>query len=132
MGMIQLNPAVPLICPKGTGWAHFLIFDSFEHNISWVIFLDDSNEIWVYENSKVRADKNITLGRDKFTNKELIHLLNREKVMPLKKGKSREVIGENIKEMEASGHSRKQSIAASLNNARKSGARISKKKAKKK
>ena len=44
--------------------------------------------------------------------------------MPLKKGKSKKVIGENIKEMEASGHSKSQSIAASLNEARKSGVKI--------
>ena len=48
--------------------------------------------------------------------------------MPLKKGKSKGVIGTNIKEMEASGHPRNQSIAAALNEARKSGARIPKKK----
>lgn len=52
--------------------------------------------------------------------------------MPLKKGSSRKVIGSNIKEMEASGHPRAQAIAASLNEARKSGAKIAKKKAKKK
>lgn len=44
--------------------------------------------------------------------------------MPLKKGKSREVIGENIREMIDAGHPRSQAIAASLNNARKSGANI--------
>lgn len=48
--------------------------------------------------------------------------------MPLHKGKSKKVIGENIKEMEASGHPRKQAIAASLNQARKAGAKIPKKK----
>lgn len=48
--------------------------------------------------------------------------------MPLKSGKSKKVIGYNIKEMEESGHPRKQSIAASLNEARKSGAKIPKKK----
>lgn len=48
--------------------------------------------------------------------------------MPLKKGSSRKVIGENIKEMESSGHPRKQAIAASLNEARKSGSKIPKKK----
>lgn len=48
--------------------------------------------------------------------------------MPLHKGKSKKVIGENIKEMEASGHGRKQSIAAALNQSRKSGAKIPKKK----
>jgi hypothetical protein len=48
--------------------------------------------------------------------------------MPLEKGKSKKVIGHNIKEMESSGHSKAQSIAASLNQARKSGAKIPKKK----
>jgi hypothetical protein len=47
--------------------------------------------------------------------------------MPLKKGKSKETIGKNIKEMEASGHPKKQSIAAALSEARKSGAKIPKK-----
>jgi len=51
--------------------------------------------------------------------------------MPLSKGKSKKVIGRNIKEMESSGHSKSQSIAASLNEARKSGAHIPKNKGKK-
>jgi hypothetical protein len=50
--------------------------------------------------------------------------------MPLKHGSSRKVIGENIKEMESSGHKKSQSIAAALNEARKSGAKIPKKKKK--
>ncbi len=48
--------------------------------------------------------------------------------MPLKKGKKN--IGKNIKEMEESGHSKAQSIAAALNVARKSGAKIPLKKKK--
>jgi hypothetical protein len=48
--------------------------------------------------------------------------------MPLSKGTSRKVIGKNIAEMEASGHPKKQAIAASLNEARQSGAHIPKKK----
>jgi len=47
--------------------------------------------------------------------------------MPLHKGKSKKVIGENIAEMEAAGHPPKQAIAAALSTARKSGARIAKK-----
>ena len=44
--------------------------------------------------------------------------------MPLKKGKSRKVISKNFEEMEASGHPPKVAIAAALNTARKSGAKI--------
>lgn len=46
--------------------------------------------------------------------------------MPLTKGKSKAVISENIAEMRNSGYSEKQAVAASLNQARKSGARIPK------
>ena len=48
--------------------------------------------------------------------------------MPLAKGKSKKVISENIREMMESGHPQKQAVAASLNQARKSGAKIPKKK----
>lgn len=44
--------------------------------------------------------------------------------MPLKSGKSKSIIGSNIKEMIKSGHPQKQAVAASLSNARKSGAKI--------
>lgn len=50
--------------------------------------------------------------------------------MPLKKGVSKKTIGQNIKEMEGSGHPKKQAIAASLNEARQSGAKIKKPKKK--
>ena len=46
--------------------------------------------------------------------------------MPLKPGKKN--IGSNIKEMEKSGYPKKQAIAASLNEARKSGVKINRKK----
>jgi hypothetical protein len=52
--------------------------------------------------------------------------------MPLKKGRSRKTISSNISEMIKSGHPKNQAIAASLNEARKSGAKIKKKKAVKK
>ncbi len=50
--------------------------------------------------------------------------------MPLKKGTSRDTIGSNIKEMERSGHPKKQAIAAALNEARESGKKFPKKKKK--
>jgi hypothetical protein len=51
--------------------------------------------------------------------------------MPLKKGTSKKTIGKNIAEMEKSGHPKAQSIAAALNEARESGAKIPKPKKKK-
>ncbi len=50
--------------------------------------------------------------------------------MPLKKGKSRDTIGSNVKKMEREGYPEKQAVAASLNEARKSGSKIKKKKKK--
>lgn len=45
--------------------------------------------------------------------------------MPLEPGKSQAVIGHNISEMEKSGHPAKQAIAASLENARRTGDAVS-------
>lgn len=46
--------------------------------------------------------------------------------MPLKKGKNPKTISKNIKEMRKSGYPEKVAVAASLNQARKSGAKIPK------
>ena len=48
--------------------------------------------------------------------------------MPLKKGKSRKTISKNIRTEIKAGRPRKQAIAIALSTARKSGARIPKKK----
>lgn len=52
--------------------------------------------------------------------------------MPLKRGKTKRVISGNIRELVHSGRSKKQAIAIALDVARKSGAKIPKKKGKKK
>lgn len=50
--------------------------------------------------------------------------------MPLKKGKSKKVFKENVKEMYEAGHPLKQSLAAAYSEQRSSGKKKSKKKGK--
>ena len=51
--------------------------------------------------------------------------------MPLAKGKSKKTISSNISEMEKSGYPHDQSVAAALSTARKSGAKLPKRRKKK-
>lgn len=59
----QLNPPIPLDTPKGKALAHFVIDYGPEHNLMWVTFVDATGECWTWPNPKVRAQKNITMGR---------------------------------------------------------------------
>jgi hypothetical protein len=57
------EPAIPVVTRKGDGYAHILIDYGAEFNLLWVVFLDDSSECWTYDNSQIRAQKNVTMGR---------------------------------------------------------------------
>lgn len=59
----QLNPAIPVDTPKGSALAHFLIDYGTEHDLQWVVFLDESGECWTYKNQYIRAQHNITQDR---------------------------------------------------------------------
>jgi ribosomal protein L12E/L44/L45/RPP1/RPP2 len=48
--------------------------------------------------------------------------------MPLKKGKSKKVMSQNIREMMHAGHPQKQAVAAAYAQARKSGSKVAKRK----
>jgi hypothetical protein len=61
--ILQLNPPIPLDTPKGSALAHLVIDYGPEHNLLWVCFGDDDGECWTWDNSRVRAQKNITMGR---------------------------------------------------------------------
>lgn len=61
--MHRINPPIPLNTPKGLGLAHFVIDDGPENDLVWVVFQDETGEIWCWPNHRVRAQKNITLGR---------------------------------------------------------------------
>lgn len=63
MTILQLNPPVPMHSPKGEGLAWFLIDHGVEYNLLWVVCQNDTGEIWVWDNKKVRGDKNITMER---------------------------------------------------------------------
>lgn len=61
--ILQLNPSIPLETEKGSAHAMFLIDYSPEHSLYWVCFIDATGECWTISNEKIRACKNITLGR---------------------------------------------------------------------
>jgi hypothetical protein len=60
----QLNPPLPVVTPKGNGLAHLVIDYGPEHNLLWVVFLDNGGECWTYANQDIRAQINITMGRE--------------------------------------------------------------------
>ena len=59
----QLNPPLPLSTPKGRGYAVGVIDYGFEHNLLWVVALDDSGELWCVPNSEARMQPNWSAGR---------------------------------------------------------------------
>ncbi len=63
--LIQLNPVIPLITPKGKGDAHFLLDYSQEHTLLWIVFIEETGECWTFENEKIRLQTNLTFQRDK-------------------------------------------------------------------
>ena len=60
----QLNPAMPVTVEgKGAGYALAVIDYGQEHNLIWVVALNESGEIWCAPNPKVRMSRNWTMGR---------------------------------------------------------------------
>ena len=62
--LIQLNPPLPVNTPRGKALAQILIDYGAEHDLIWVCFQQENGEIWCWKNQDVRAERNITFGRD--------------------------------------------------------------------
>lgn len=62
--MLQLNPAIPVVTPKGNAMAHILLDYGIESDLIWVCF-EASGECWSWSNKDIKAPKNITIGRTK-------------------------------------------------------------------
>ena len=62
--MLQLNPMIPLVHEDGRKFTAFALLDySQEHELMFCGWFDESREIWVMSQTKLRAPNNITLGR---------------------------------------------------------------------
>jgi len=61
--LLQLNPPIPVITPKGKGLAHVLIDYGPEHDLLWVVFQDENGEYWTFNNKEVRGQVNVTMSR---------------------------------------------------------------------
>ena len=57
MSVTRLDPPIPLVTSKGFGVAHFLIDYGMEHDLFWVVFLQNG-ECWTFPNDQIRACKN--------------------------------------------------------------------------
>lgn len=62
MNLLQLEPSIPLMTPKGRGRAIVLIDYGIEENLLWVVFLDETGECWTFQNKHIHAEPNITMG----------------------------------------------------------------------
>ncbi|CAB5220055.1 hypothetical protein UFOVP231_45 [uncultured Caudovirales phage] len=60
--ILQLNPPLPMVTPKGKALAQFIIDYGPEHDLIWVCF-QENGESWCWRNQDIRAEKNITFDR---------------------------------------------------------------------
>jgi hypothetical protein len=61
--MLQLNPPLPVVTPRGKGLAHVRIDYGMESDLMWVVAQDDDGQVWTWRNQDIRFQTNITVGR---------------------------------------------------------------------
>jgi len=62
--ILQLNPPIPMRTPLGKGMAQMVIDYGVEHDLLWIVFQNDTGECWCWGNQDIRAQNNITIGRN--------------------------------------------------------------------
>jgi hypothetical protein len=66
MSFTQLQPPIPFhVVDRGSGYAIAVIDYGQEHDLLWVVAMDNGGEIWCVPNPQVRAQANWSMGRDK-------------------------------------------------------------------
>lgn len=61
--MIRIDPPLPLETPKGKGLAYFIIDYGIDHDLLWVVFLNETRECWTFKNSQIKIVENFSIGR---------------------------------------------------------------------
>lgn len=61
--IVQLNPTIPVVTPKGKGYALFVQDMGQEHHLYWTVALDANGQIWTFKNPLVRVQDCITMDR---------------------------------------------------------------------
>lgn len=61
--ILQLNPPLWLETPHGEALAHIVINHGPEHELLWVCFNTEDGQCWCWQNSRVRATRNVMMGR---------------------------------------------------------------------
>lgn len=66
MAFTQLDPPLPVhVVDRGKGCAIAVIDYGPEHNLLWVVGMDEGGEIWCVPNPQVRLQTNWSMGRTK-------------------------------------------------------------------
>ena len=61
--ILQLNPQIPILTPKGKAQAFAIVDYSEEHDLMFCCFLDEGGACWTFKNSEIRGFPNATMGR---------------------------------------------------------------------
>lgn len=84
--MLQLNPMLPLQHVTKGAFTAFLVTDySQEHSLLFTGFLEATGEIWTFSNRELRAQNNITMGRELEELKDSLEVISDS--LPKKRGR---------------------------------------------